>query len=44
MPADSVSDEQLLAWKLSRADFEAYNGAAFEPERVPEMAPPEALA
>ena len=44
LPADSVTEEQLQAWKLSRAQFEAYNGAAFEAGRIPEVAPPEVLA
>jgi hypothetical protein len=44
MPEDSVSDEQLQVWMLSRAQFAAYNSTAFELEMVPEVAPPEALA
>ena len=39
-----VSDEQLSAWQLSRAQFEAYNASDFVLGSIPEMAPPEALA
>ena len=42
--ADGVSDEQLQAWALTRAQFEAYNAAAFEAEKVPEAPPPISLA
>ena len=44
MPLESVSDEQLNKMNLSRAHFVAYNEAAFQPEQVPEVAPPVEVA